>query len=256
MFDGLPDFNLCFGRVMHRRLRPAGHRFHYGVGFLLFRLAALPEARSSVLFGWNRWRPLSWLARDHGAGDDAPEAWARARLRDAGIASADGDIWLQCFPRVAGYVFNPVSFWYCLDRAGQLQAVLAEVNNTFGERHVYLLSADAGPIVPGGTLSCRKLMQVSPFNRISGHYEFRLDWQAARLRVAIDYHDEAGLLLQTAVWGAPAPLNRAACARLLLAYPLMSFAIMARIHWHALLLLCKRVPFFGKNGYQTNEARP
>jgi uncharacterized protein len=226
---------LLTGRVMHRRLRPVQHHFSYGVFFLRLPLTRLQEAGIAI----NRPALCSFHFRDHGARDGShPLAWIRALLAREGI-EADGEVWLQCFPRVLGYVFNPVSFWFCEDRDGRLKAVLAEVNNTFGERHAYLLRAE-------GTLEARKVFHVSPFFPVAGHYRFRFDEHAGRRLARIDYCDEAGPLLYTSISGQPQPLTRARLAVACLTHPFMTFAIMARIHWQALRLWVKRVPFFAK----------
>jgi uncharacterized protein len=226
---------LLTGRVMHRRLRPVQHHFSYGVFFLRLPLTRLQEAGIAI----NRPALCSFHFRDHGARDGShPLAWIRALLAREGI-DADGEVWLQCFPRVLGYVFNPVSFWFCEDRDGRLKAVLAEVSNTFGERHAYLLRAE-------GTLEARKVFHVSPFFPVAGHYRFRFDEHAGRRLARIDYLDDDGPLLYTSISGSPRPLTRARLALALLAHPFMTFAIMARIHWQALRLWVKRVPFFAK----------
>ena len=127
---------LFFGKVVHRRLRPAAHQFVYPVYFCLLPLSSL-ERLGNALFSVNRFNLFSFHYADHGARDGShPLAWIRALLNENEIV-ADGEISLQCFPRVLGFVFNPVSFWYCHNNTGELVAVLAEVNNTFGERHNY-----------------------------------------------------------------------------------------------------------------------
>lgn len=225
---------LC-GRVMHRRLRPVQNRFSYGVFFLRLPLTRLQDAAIPI----NRRALCSFHYRDHGARDGShPLAWIRALLAREGIA-ADGEIWLQCFPRVLGYVFNPVSFWFCEDRDGRLKAVLAEVNNTFGERHTYLVRA-------GGELEARKVFHVSPFFPVAGRYRFRFDEREGRRLARIDYFDEAGPLLYTSISGQTRPLTRARLAAACLSHPLMTFTIIARIHWQALRLWLKRAPFFAK----------
>ena len=227
---------------MHRRLRPVQNHFSYGVFFLRLPLSRLAEAGIAI----NRPALCSFHYRDHGARDGShPLAWIRALLAREGI-EADGEIWLQCFPRVLGYVFNPVSFWFCEDRAGRLKAVLAEVNNTFGERHSYLLSAE-------GALEARKVFHVSPFFPVAGHYRFRFDESASRRLARIDYFDEAGPLLFTSISGQPQPLTRARLAAACLTHPFMTFAIVARIHWQALRLWLKRVPFFTKPAAPAEE---
>ncbi len=243
-----PSAQLVHGQVMHERLRPARNRFVYPVCYVRLNLARLDAdagALTSRWFGVDCWRPLSLRTRDYGPRDGASlDAWMRALLREHDI-DADGEIWLQTFPRVAGYVFNPVSFWQCYDAAGRLAAVLAEVNSTFGETHRYLLRmATTGP--HAGTAIATKLLHVSPFCEVKGEYRFRFRLGELAQHTAIDYHDDDGLLLKTAVSGRPVPLTAAAARRALLRYPLLGVAIVARIHWQALRLWRKRVPFFSK----------
>jgi len=138
---------LYFGEVMHLRLRPAKNRFVYPVFFLRVPLSD-PQSLRRPLFGVNRWNLFSFMFRDHGARDGSPPLeWIRALLSREGFEDVDGEVWLQTFPRVLGYVFNPVSFWFCHDRSGALRAILCEVSNTFGEHHHYLLAQpDGSPI--------------------------------------------------------------------------------------------------------------
>ena len=128
---------LYTGLVMHRRLRPVEHGFRYGVFFLRFPLSRLAQLRGP-LFALDRFNLFSFHRADHGDGGD-PLQWIGGLLRREGVREVIGEVELQTFPRVLGYVFNPVSFWYCHNTAGELIAILAEVNNTFGERHCYLL---------------------------------------------------------------------------------------------------------------------
>jgi DUF1365 family protein len=239
---------LLTGKVMHERLRPAHHRFTYPVFYVrcdLDRLASL----DSGWFGIDSWRPLSLYSRDHGPRDGSDLAtWMRAQLCEAGLAVADGRIWLQAFPRVFGYAFNPVSFWFCHDRDGHLRALLAEVRNTFGARHSYLLSAaDNAPITAATPLKCRKVLHVSPFCRVEGSYEFRVKETPNSAVVSIDYHDADGLLIRTALGGRLKPLSRSTALAALIRQPLLSLGVVARIHWQALRLAIKKVPFHGKN---------
>jgi len=145
-----------FGRVMHARLHPVRHRFDYPVYFLRLPVHALPRIGSRWL-SLNRFNLLSFHEADHGDGIDCL-AWARSLLNSHGLV-ADGDIWLTTFPRVLGFAFKPVSFWHCHRADGALVAVLAEVNNTFGERHVYLLRTDD----PKANLNDDKELQLSQF---------------------------------------------------------------------------------------------
>ena len=252
---------LCFGEVRHTRLRPARHAFSYGVYFLRLPLRALAQAPVKLaLFSHNRFNVLSFLDKDHGDGKQPLINWIDSLLKREGIADADGEIWLQTFPRVLGYVFNPVSFWFCHGKDGQLRAVLVEVCNTFGERHCYLL--DSGGVMPYGVeLTARKIFHVSPFCAVEGGYRFR--FMRARQEIGartvertiarIDHDDAAGPLLLTSVSGISHPLSNAVAARAFFCYPLMTFGVIAKIHWQALRLWLKRVPFFSKPAPPSHE---
>ena len=245
---------LVCGQVMHRRLRPVQNRFVYRVFFLRLPLSRLEDAANAML-SLNRFNLLGFHFRDHGARDGShPLAWVRALLAREGLACADGEVWLHAFPRVLGYVFNPVSFWFCEDRAGRTRAILAEVNNTFGERHCYLLAhPDQRAIEDGDELAARKVFHVSPFFPVAGAYRFRFA-NSGRLRMArIDYRDDAGPLLLTSISGRAQPLTAARLARAFITHPLMSFGVMARIHWQAARLWAKRVPLFSKPAPPTEE---
>ncbi len=238
---------LYFGHVMHRRMRPVAHVFHYPVFYFRLRLQDLDSAQYPLV-ALDRFSLFSFHRADHGPRDGSPLLpWIRELLASEGVA-ADGEIWLQTFPRVLGYVFNPVSFWYCHDRTGALRAVLAEVNNTFGEHHNYLLVAPEGTCIGGGqTLVARKVFHVSPFMAVRGHYRFRFrEHGDGRNTVRIDHADDEGDLLLTAIAGHAVPASTRALLRAFFAYPLQSAGVILRIHWQALQLWLKRVPFFTK----------
>jgi DUF1365 family protein len=231
---------LVHARVMHARMRPVLHRFVYPVFYVRVSLARL-DACQSLWFGIDRRRPLAISTRDYGPRDGSSlEHWMRTLLAKHGI-QADGEIWLQTFPRVFGYVFNPVSFWHCHDVAGRLCAVLAEVNNTFGETHCYLLQLDES-----GQSAGAKQMHVSPFCEPAGSYRFRFRLNGVTPRTDIDYHDDQGLLIRTTLAGRSQPMSSRAAAAALLRYPLLGIGIVLRIHWQALRLWLKGVPFFRK----------
>ena len=231
------------GVVRHRRLRPASHAFAYGTYFLMLPMRTLQTAPVPALRR-NRFGLLSFHDRDHGDGRDNALGWLDTLLQAEGVTDADGEVWLHTYPRVLGYVFKPVSFWYCQRSDGTLAAIVVEVNNTFGERHCYLL---AGPEVGyGRELQARKVFHVSPFCAIEGGYRFRFMRTADRTVARIDHDDAAGPLLQTSVSGHLAPLDARSVRAAFFGMPLMTLGVIVRIHWHALQLWRKRTPFFRK----------
>ena len=236
-------WRIAFGEVIHRRLRPRVHAFRYPAFFLRLPAHTLEgRAAGNCLFGVNRAALLSFQERDHGLGQAAALDWLRPLLADAGV-HADGEIWLHTFPRVLGYAFKPVSFWFCHRADGALAAVVAEVNNTFGERHCYLLAAATGACLRDGqTLQAAKVFHVSPFCDTAGCYRFRFLNSPTRVLARVEHHDDAGALLLTSLSGRPVPLSARACARALLAHPLFTLGVIARIHWQALRLFLQRVP--------------
>lgn len=242
-----PEPRIVFGRVVHQRLRPVRHGFSYPVFFLRVPLSRI-DALSRRWLSVDRWNLLSFMRRDFGPRDGGDlEAWMRGRLAEQGITSADGEIVLQAFPRVLGYVFNPIAIWECHDKSGQLRAVLCEVSNTFGERHNYLLAhPDERPIAHGEWLRAAKVFHVSPFCEVQGHYRFRFPGDADLPTARIDYHDAQGLLLATALHGRARPLTDALLLRAFFGYPGMTLGVVARIHWHALRLWMRNVPWFAK----------
>lgn len=238
---------LGFGQVRHTRLRPVRNAFAYPSYFLMLPMRALKAGGGGAL-ALNRRSALSFFDIDHGDGRSPAQggalAWLDELLAKEGVLDATGEVWLHCYPRVLGYTFKPVSFWYCHTNEGQLRAIVVEVNNTFGERHCYLLDHPRF----GAELRADKVFHVSPFCPVEGGYRFRfmLTGDMGRTVARIDYDDAHGALIQTSVSGELEPVTRQALRKALWRYPAMTLGVMARIHWQAFKLWCKRVRFFSK----------
>ncbi|MES3022344.1 MAG: DUF1365 domain-containing protein [Pseudomonadota bacterium] len=245
---------LCFGQVRHKRLRPARNAFEYPAYYVRLPLRSMGQGGADcALFSRNRFNLLAFHDADHGDGRQPLCDWIDAVLLAEGVTDANGEIWLQAMPRVLGFVFNPVSFWFCHRRDGALRAVLCDVRNTFGERHFYLLE-QGGAIGNGAELGARKVFHVSPFCEVKGSYRFRFmramrrvgGREAESTIACIDYDDGAGPLLETSVSGVARPITGAAVARAFFSFPLMTLGVVVRIHLQALRLWTRRVPFFSK----------
>ena len=242
--------SLCAGLVTHERFDAPAHRFAYPLYMLLLDLDALPDLdRRLRLFGHNRRRPLSFRDRDHLGGDARPlRAKVEAFLQAEGIEPPGGRILLLTLPRVFGFVFNPVSFFYCYDREGRLAARVAEVSNTFGDRHSY-----AGM---GGSWRDKKVMHVSPFFSMAGSYSWDLpEPDALRVGARVDLTREGRTVLAARLILRPEPLTDRAIAKALLLYPFVTLKVVAAIHFEALRLWWKGARVFPQPAYDPPAAR-
>jgi uncharacterized protein len=234
-------------QVAHARTRPRRNAFRYPVCYFALSMHELVERKGSAFFSIDRGNLFSIYTRDYGDGRTPPAQWIRGILGNFLLGEADGDITLLTLPRIMGYAFNPVSFWFCLDRERRLRAVVAEVNNTFGERHCYLCFHDDHRVIArGDELSVQKVFHVSPFMEVKGSYRFRFDYGAEKIAVRIDLHDEVGLILSTSMGGRAHVLTDSGLFKVFFRYPLQMLKVIALIHYQAMVLYLKGVRHYRK----------
>jgi hypothetical protein len=238
---------IVIGRVMHRRHYPMVHQFIYPTYFLRFSVDEIAQLGNRWL-SIDKWNLFSFHNRDHGKRDGSSLAiWIRQLLADNGITTANGDIVLHTYPRILGYVINPVSFWFYHDQAGDVRAILCEVNNTFNEHHSYLLShPDQRAIVEHEWLQCHKQFHVSPFFTVAGEYQFRFRWQDERYVFQINHHLNEEKLLSTTLSGVKYDLSANKLIKLFFSHAWMTLAVIIRIHLQAWQLWHKGAKFHHK----------
>ena len=236
---------LYWGKVMHARWRPVQHRFTYRVMSLLIDLDRLHEApRQSWLFDVNRAAPFSFHERDHGDGTGAGlSRYIRRMAAERSIDLSDGRILLLCYPRVLGYVFNPLSIYFCYGASGDLVLLIYEVRNTFGEMHSYVLPVQDAP--PGCAIrqSQAKEFYVSPFMEMGTHYRFSVSPPGQNVVVRIVQTGDQGAMFAAAFSGRRRALTSRALLAALVRLPFLTFKVIVAIHWEAMWLWLKGVPY-------------
>lgn len=241
--------SLYWCRVMHERLLPFTHKFEYRVFSLLLDIDALPAlAAGSRLFRHNRFGLFSFFDKDHGPRDGgALRPWVEAALRENGLAHAGARIRIFCFPRLFGYVFNPLSVYFCYDADERLGAILYEVKNTFGDQHGYLIDVPADSsaerLLEHGVV---KQFHVSPFIPLSGSYDFRILPPAEKIAIHIRHSGPDGLRLIATQTGRQDVFNDRSLLKALARHPLMTLKVIAAIHWEALRLWRKGASYFSR----------
>jgi DUF1365 family protein len=226
---------------MHRRLRPRHHRFQYRVFAMLLELDEISRLNLS-LFKHNAFGLFSFHDKDHGPTDSKEprdlNVWLDDLLAQHGIV-ANGPRRVLCYPRILGYVFNPISVWFCDDEMGRLKAIIYEVHNTYDERHAYVLPVgEDKDLVRHG---CSKDFYVSPFLSRDCRYDFRIRPPDEHVAVVIQEEEAGDPILSASFAGERRALTDGALARMLLRYPLMTLKVVAAIHFEAVRLMLKGV---------------
>ena len=231
------------GRVVHNRLIPRPHAFAYRVFALALDVDEIADnAARLYLFGYNNRSLVNVHDADHGRGDGKPIAqYIRTTLRDAGLEQASARVVLLCYPRLLGFVFNPLSVYFCYDHNDHLGAIVYEVSNTFGERTSYVIPADE---TATGYVrqTCAKRMYVSPFTDRTGQYSFRISPPGQRVTIGVTLRVQDGPVLKTHFRGDCLPLTDRALAGMVARHPLMTVKVMAGIHIEAARLWLKGIP--------------
>ena len=226
------------GRIYHERFKPFNHQFFYNIFFIKFPLSKINEL-SGPLLSLNRFNLFSLYDKDYLDGSDRPLLdKIKEVLKHEGV-KAEGEIFLQTTLRVLGYGFNPVSFWYIHDLEGKIEAILSEVNNTFGDRHYYLLQN----FNDYKKITSKKVFHVSPFFDIEGDYQFSFHPKSVSINYfdnkSQDYFFKSSLAETYAMEYSTKNL-----LKMFFKHPLMSFVVMFRIHWQALKLYFKKAQFY------------
>ena len=237
----LTDFSICLADVWHKRLLPSVNAFSYRVFYLCFDISQTQKITSKLL-SWNRFNLFSFYDKDHFKEEESSlESWIRKILSNHNLDHKTKRIFLLTHPRILGYVFNPVSFWFCLDENENLIAVLAEVNNTFGENHNYLIfNHNYAPIEQNQWFDAKKEFHVSPFFEVQGSYKFRFIFNQNKVAAWINYlGDDGHKNLLTSVICKKIEASDSVLLRQFLLFPLMVFKVIFLIHWQALKIWVK-----------------
>ena len=234
------------GKVMHARWRPLQHRFTYEVMSLLIDLDRLDDAdRQSRLFGVNRAAIFSFHECDHGSHNGAKlSQYVRQLAAARGIDLSGGRVLLLCYPRVLGYVFNPLSIYFCYRPSGELALLIYEVRNTFGGMHSYVVPVLEAPVGRAIRQTQAKEFYVSPFMEMEMHYRFSISPPARHVRVRILQRNEQGAMFAAAFFGRRRRLTDPQLLSVFFGLPFFTFKVIAAIHWEALRLWIKGVPMW------------
>ena len=233
------------GKVIHKRFKPKAHYFKYNVFSLLIDLNELEEINKYIkFFSYNKFNIISFYDKDHGDRDGSSiKLWVKKNLRNIGIMTEDISIKLLCYPRIFGYVFNPLSTYFIYNKHSELISIFYEVKNTFGEQHTYIFKAQDEKTVQN---KCKKKFYVSPFIEMDCEYHFKTLNPREQLSVVINQNDKDGKLLFASQDGISKDFNNKNLIVSYLSHPLMTFKIIGAIHYEAFKLWVKRIILIAK----------
>ncbi len=233
------------GKVIHKRFKPKEHYFKYNVFSLLIDLNELEEINKYInFFSYNKFNIISFYDKDHGDRDGSSiKLWVKKNLRNIGIMTEDISIKLLCYPRIFGYVFNPLSTYFIYNKHSELISIFYEVKNTFGEQHTYIFKAQDEKTVQN---KCKKKFYVSPFIEMDCEYHFKTLNPREQLSVVINQNDKDGKLLFASQDGISKDFNNRNLILSYLTHPLMTFKIIGAIHYEAFKLWAKRIKLIAK----------
>ncbi len=233
------------GKVIHKRFKPKEHYFKYNVFSLLIDLNELEEINKYIkFFSYNKFNIISFYDKDHGDRDGSSiKLWVKKNLGNIGIMTEDVRIKLLCYPRIFGYVFNPLSTYFIYNKHSELISIFYEVKNTFGEQHTYIFKAHDAKTVQN---KCKKKFYVSPFIEMDCEYHFKTLNPREQLSVVINQNDKDGKLLFASQDGISKDFNNKNLILSYLTHPLMTFKIIGAIHYEAFKLWAKRIKLIAK----------
>jgi len=243
----IKNSSIYTGTVIHKRFKPKIHFFNYKVFSLLIDLSEMNLLDKTLrLFSYNKFNIISFFNKDHGPRDGSSlKKWVVENLKKNNIESSDIQIKLLCYPRIFGYVFNPLSVFYVYDKNLDLISVLYEVKNTFGQQHTYIFKAKKNQNLIQHI--CKKKFHVSPFIEMNCIYFFRLLKPGNKISVTIDLEDPEGKILYASQDGVKSELNNKNLIKSYLKHPLMTFKIIIAIHFEAFKLWTKGIKYIKKN---------
>lgn len=242
---------LYSGKVYHCRVTPTKHEFEYPVFYVKLDIKNITEKSTPSLFSFDSFNLLSVQSKNFAHKQYKNlNTWIDSIFKQNHLEPShkisEFEIFLQTFPKVLGYSFNPVSFWF-LKYNGKTLYMIAEVNNTFGGRHCYLIHENGMELQKGKKYSNKKVFHVSPFNDVEGFYNFIFSQKKSLETVTINYYKNNQMALATYISGSPIELSNKNILKQFLKIPFQSIYIVLMIHWHAVLLYSKKVPFIGKS---------